>query len=302
MYGEALVRREYRVFVHYDRMREVWSWIRSYLVFFSSDQWSRRVVVWKRRGETPLEAIHRLRKKGVFVRGRRRPIPPAVPIAYAGRLDPMAEGVLLLLIGEECKAVAQYREKDKEYVVDVLFGCATDTGDALGCVTRTASPFQLPTTNDAWNVVLKECVGEHEWAYPVFSSKTVQGKPLFKWRYEGAIDQIVVPTRHVRIDSLVIEEMGSVSIHALLSDVQSRIHEVTKVDDADKSWGNDFRREEVLARWHTVCAHAHEKEYAIITVRCRCAAGTYMRTLAEKIGERVGAPAFAFHITRTHIF
>ena len=51
--------------------------------------------LYKKEGETPLEAIERFRRKNPEYRNEK--------MTYAGRLDPMAEGVLLVLAGNECK-------------------------------------------------------------------------------------------------------------------------------------------------------------------------------------------------------
>ena len=54
-----------------------------------------KYFVHKRWGETPLEALERLRAE--------EGIAADVPMTYAGRLDPAAEGLLIILTGEECK-------------------------------------------------------------------------------------------------------------------------------------------------------------------------------------------------------
>ena len=57
-------------------------------------------------------------------------------MTYAGRLDPMASGVLLVLAGEETKNKDKYLGLDKEYDFEILFGFATDTYDILGKVIK----------------------------------------------------------------------------------------------------------------------------------------------------------------------
>ncbi|MBU2330236.1 hypothetical protein KKG57_02105, partial [Patescibacteria group bacterium] len=82
------------------------------------------VVLEKPVGQTPLEALRLFQE--------RSPIYKDVPLSYAGRLDPMASGKLLVLIGEECKKQKKYHGLDKEYVIEVLLDIGTDTGDVLG--------------------------------------------------------------------------------------------------------------------------------------------------------------------------
>ena len=86
------------------------------------------IVANKELGETPLECIERARiELGLDAN---------MPMTYAGRLDPLASGKLLILMGEECKEKEKYLGYDKEYEIEVLFGIKTDTGDALGQITE----------------------------------------------------------------------------------------------------------------------------------------------------------------------
>jgi tRNA pseudouridine(55) synthase len=84
------------------------------------------ITIYKKKGETPYEALMRLRLA--------RPEYAALPLSYAGRLDPMAEGVLIVLVGEENKYREKYLDLEKTYKVQILFGIGTDTYDVLGKV------------------------------------------------------------------------------------------------------------------------------------------------------------------------
>jgi tRNA U55 pseudouridine synthase TruB len=55
-----------------------------------------------------------------------------IKFAYAGRLDPMAEGQLLILVGDTCKERDKYLNLDKEYEFEILLGLKSDTKDLLG--------------------------------------------------------------------------------------------------------------------------------------------------------------------------
>ena len=84
------------------------------------------VLVEKEIGQTPLEVVTRYKQE--------HPEYANTPIAYAGRLDPMAHGQLLLLVGEACKERDKYLGLDKEYVFEILLGFDSDTHDILGLV------------------------------------------------------------------------------------------------------------------------------------------------------------------------
>ena len=77
------------------------------------------VNLYKNLGETPRERLERLRLQ--------KPHYAHEVLSYAGRLDPMAEGVMLCLVGSANHRREEYLNKGKEYILDVLFGFATDT-------------------------------------------------------------------------------------------------------------------------------------------------------------------------------
>jgi tRNA U55 pseudouridine synthase TruB len=66
-----------------------------------------KIILNKPIGETPLEIINYYK--------RLHPEYRYLPMTYAGRLDPLAEGVLLLLAGEECLKKDEYLSLSKEY-------------------------------------------------------------------------------------------------------------------------------------------------------------------------------------------
>src|SRR3972149_4445698 len=84
---------------------------------------------YKQLGETPRERLERLRAQ--------RPHYEHEVLSYAGRLNPMAEGVMLCLVGSANKRREAYLDLGKEYVLDILLGFSTDTYDILGRVMET---------------------------------------------------------------------------------------------------------------------------------------------------------------------
>lgn len=250
------------------------------------------VVLDKLVGETPLTCVE-------FWREEQMGLYRNIPLAYAGRLDPMASGKLLILIGDECKNQGQYHELDKEYEFEVLFGIRSDSGDVLGIV----EACSIPTiTTTAIKVVLKKMIGTVSLPYPHFSSKTVQGKPLHTWTLEGRLDEIEVPHRHSEIYSLTLLGTHSISKNTLYETVSEKVEKIPPVTDPRKSLGNDFRRPEVRQAWKLLCdSPTAANEFLIAKFRCTASSGTYMRTLAEVIARELGTCGLAYSIHRTKI-
>lgn len=246
----------------------------------------------KRIGETPLQALERARK--------RYRIPSDVPMAYAGRLDPMASGTLLILIGEECKRQKDYHAFQKEYEVEVLLGVGSDTGDILGLVKRGAD-ITLPAPRMIRDM-LTTFVGPYHAPYPLFSSKTVNGKPLFLWALEGRIGEIEIPHQDAEIFALRYRGMRRISSEALLHRVRKNIGRLAPVTEPSKRLGEDFRKEVILASWESLSGVDARTHFPVLRIRVRTSGGTYMRTLAEDIGRILDTHALALSIRRTRIF
>ena len=232
------------------------------------------ISAYKKSGETPLQALERTRKE--------ENISAATPITYAGRLDPLAEGVLLLLVGDECKKKDEYLGLDKEYEVEILFGLETDTQDLLGLISKihVDNVQRVPGKKDP-EIDFKKYEGKFTQEYPTYSSKMIATKE---------VDEI--PTKDVEIYS--IEKLGEYEIRG----IEIAENALTKV----ASVIGDFRQGDIGEEWYAFGEHFPNFPFKIVTLRVKCSSGTYMRSLAERIGRDAGVGGLAYSIKRTQIF
>lgn len=237
------------------------------------------MLIHKPIGKTPLQAIKALQRK--------RPQLQKVKLGYAGRLDPMAQGLLLVLEGEENKKKHLYENLTKTYEVDILFGIATDTYDVMGKITAQKPPA---IHKERVEKTLKEYEGTFAQAYPPYSSKAVNGKPLFKWARENRLHEIPIPTKDVTIFSITLQQWRTCSSQEL----KGRVAIVKSVEGV-------FRQEDIIKEWEKYFAIYPDVVYPLLTVTVTASSGTYMRLLAHALGEKVGIPALAFGIKRTAI-
>ncbi len=243
-------------------------------------------------GETPLAALERFR----LAEG----IPNDVPLAYAGRLDPLAHGTLIVLIGDECKRQAAYHALDKAYDFEVLLQFATDTGDVLGLATYDEKRADLSPARI--KSAVEQYIGIRHVPYPHFSSKPVDGKPLFLWTLEGRLDEIVIPTTAATVYSLEHRETTVLSRSALCDRISALVDSIPPVHGESKALGNDFRRPLIRARWATLFAQVPpDVQYAVLRMRAVVAGGTYIRTLAPALAEALGTSGLALDIHRTAV-
>ncbi len=240
------------------------------------------IVLNKKEGETPLEALENFRKKNTqYLK---------VPMTYAGRLDPMASGVLLVLAGEETKKKEKYLVQEKEYNFQVLFGFSTDTYDILGKVisfkNNSLSKIEL---EEKIKNNLSDFMGKSIQKYPMYSSKTVKGKPLFTYARKG--EEVEIPKREILIKKLELEKISKINNKKLFKNIEKRIKRVK----------GDFRQKEIIKIWTKKLPSLKEQSFYIANLKIKCSSGTYVRTIADSLGTKIDIPALAFSIKRTKV-
>ncbi len=239
------------------------------------------IILNKKEGETPFEALENFRVKNPAYRDTK--------LTYAGRLDPMASGLLLVLAGEEVKKKEIYLAFDKEYEFEVLFGFATDTYDILGKVfIRARQDLTQRVLPKLIKENLKYFTGEFTQEYPRYSSKTVAGKPLFAYARAG--EDVMSPARKVKVKKLELLKIRRISAEKLLENIERRIKKVK----------GDFRQNEILKIWRKNLS-AKKQVFKVGKFKIKCGSGTYVRSIAYSLGERLGIPTLAFSIRRTRV-
>ena len=166
-------------------------------------------------------------------------------VGHTGTLDPMAQGLLVLLIGTATKHQRVLQAHGKTYEALLRFGTQTDTGDAEGRQVRRAPVPSL--TRDRLAAVLASFVGSLEQIPPAYSAVKVRGRPAYWWARHHQV--VTLPPRRVRVEA----------IELLACDAQT------------------------------------------ITFRVDCSAGTYIRTLAEAIAQRLGTVGHLASLTRQRV-
>jgi tRNA pseudouridine55 synthase len=191
------------------------------------------LLVDKPRDHTSHDVIARLRGKFKMKR-----------IGHAGTLDPMATGLLVVLIGK-ATAVSQYLiTLDKEYTGTMKLGVTTNSQDADGEVVETR-PVPADLTEQQVKTAMQGFLGDQYQMPPMFSAIKVHGVPLYKLARKG--EEIAREPRFIR----VIE------------------WELTRFTPPEL----DFR--------------------------VRSTKGTYVRTLAHDLGQKLGCGAHLTALRRT---
>ena len=154
------------------------------------------VVVDKHEGVTSHDIVFKMRK--LF--GTRR-------VGHTGTLDPMATGVLPILIGRSAKASEYLSAEDKGYTAEITLGITTDTEDISGKILTKCDT--LPDQSRVFEVC-REFVGDISQVPPMYSALKVDGKKLVDLAREGITIEREVRTIHISsiIPEVIDEKRG----------------------------------------------------------------------------------------------
>ncbi len=133
-------------------------------------------------------------------------------IGHTGTLDPMATGVLPLLLGKAAKAASLLPDTEKAYQAAFLLGQRFDTGDVTGRLLQTdPTPVPRPLLEQA----LSGFLGDILQVPPMYSAVSVNGQRLYKLARQGV--EVERPARPVHISRLVLESYDETTRQGVLS-------------------------------------------------------------------------------------
>ena len=116
---------------------------------------------------------------------------------HIGTLDPLAEGVLPVLLGD-CTKLSKYLiEHDKTYIATVCLGKKTETGDSEGKIIEEKNISEEDFNEENVKLVLKSFLGKQFQVPPMYSSIKVNGKKLYEYARKG--EKVEVPKREIEI-------------------------------------------------------------------------------------------------------
>jgi tRNA pseudouridine55 synthase len=162
----------------------------------------------------------------------RKLFPRGTKVGHTGTLDPLATGLLVILVGPCTRLQARLQGMDKTYFGTIRFGVKTETGDITG---KTLEEKPVPALDlAALKAACASLVGEVNAPAPAYSAVKHEGRPLYEYARKG----LAVPVK---------------------------------------------ARTSVVRSWDALAWNAPE-----LTHRVECESGTYVRTLAEVLGAKLG--------------
>lgn len=197
------------------------------------------LLIDKPSGWTSFDAVAKIRGLVKQATGLKRP-----KVGHAGTLDPLATGLLVVLVGDYCKRAQEFSKLDKTYQVELTLGEVSTTDDAEG--ERTLQSDRCPAKDEVLEVI-KAFVGEIQQVPPIFSALKIDGQRAYKRARAG--EKPTMEPRKVTIYSISYVEYT----------------------------------------------------YPNITFTTEVSSGTYIRSLARDIGQKLGTGAYMSELRRTQV-
>jgi tRNA pseudouridine(55) synthase len=216
---------------------------------------------------------------------------------HTGTLDPMAEGVMIILTGDDRFKKQDLSDVKKTYQFEILWGVNTDSLDLLGLITDQ----DLNIVNNKFQEIenlekyLGKYLGELNQKLPKFSAKRVKGESAFDLakRNEEMEDHF----REVEIFETNVLSLDQIKATDLKESIIKRVNNVK----------GDFRQDKILVGWKRFFKSLIKEnkvkgsEDIFYISKCEVTASkrTYIRALVRDLAEDLGIPATVHSILRT---
>ena len=191
-------------------------------------------------------------------------------VGHAGTLDPLATGLLIVCVGGYTRLIDTLQAMPKTYTGTITFGATTPSFDLEKAVDETFPTDHI--TNALLQEKRHEFIGDILQVPPIFSAVKVDGKRLYKNARTG--EEVELPHRPVSIQSF---ELGP------LRKVHMQRHEAEVAGD---------RGARIML--HPDYADGWQVDFEVV-----CSKGTYIRSLANDLGQAVGSGAYLSSLRRT---
>lgn len=239
--------------------------------------------IYKPQGMTPFQLIEKLRELKTEYKD--------IKIGFAGRLDPLAHGVMLLTVGEENKLRQKYLSLNKTYRFSVLFGPETDSYDYLGVLQSFKNIKLSQEMKEKLKRFIKGHIGKINQTYPPFSSKTLNGIPLYKLAKKKKIQENELPKREVEIFRFELLGIKQIDSGEIEKDILKNLKKIRGY----------FRQGKIIKLWKELFKENSGSKFILADFEIDCSSGTYVRSLSHNMGLTLGTGAIAFEIFRTKV-
>jgi tRNA pseudouridine(55) synthase len=208
-------------------------------------------------------------------------------VCYCGRLDPMARGQVLLLVGDECKNMEKHLGYIKEYEFEIIFGLSTDTDDPMGILSL---EYYKEDEIKEYCKKIKEYIKVEKFQqnFHNYSSKRIKGKSM--WEYTKQKEVIENPSHHVEIFDVEYKEIKKYDFNEWKTNI---IETINKIDKK-----NNFRQEEIIKNYNNL----NNFSLYALPIKIKVSSGFYVRQLVADIKNHFNISILTYDINRISIY
>lgn len=222
-------------------------------------------------------------------------------VCICGKLDPMAEGQLLLLYDEHCKKMNNYLGHSKTYQFTVLWGFKTSSDDTLGLINNT---ILINNTNIDYDYIeseLQDFTGTYNQQFHKYSAKPVHNNygekhSLWDWTNQDRLDEIDIPSKSVHVNYIKQLKTEKKNFNELKHSIISILE---KIDTTN----NTFCKNDAIHNWNTFNYENlyNTNDVYITTFEAYVSTGYYIRQFISDFGEKTELLGTALNINRIKI-
>lgn len=234
------------------------------------------IPIWKPVGES----THRISKRISEVYN--------IPSSHTGTLDPMAEGVIVVLTGETRLKKYEYAHWKKTYEFEIVLGLSADSLDGLGHIEQRTNVTSLD--EEKLRATLQTLIGSYSQKVPNYAAIKVKGKELHWWARNNRLNEIEIPSRHGEIYDLKLLEIVDITFGEV---AKQTIEEIKKVE-------GDLRQELAIQCWEHIAETTGTKRTKKLHIQVQMSKGLYVRQLSQDILGKLGLHGITLNIKRTY--
>ena len=177
-------------------------------------------------------------------------------VGHTGTLDPLAEGVLPILIGKGTLCSKYLINHDKKYIVNLALGQKTETADLEGKIIEEKNIPDKSLTQSKIEKVLKSFIGKQQQMPPIYSAIKVNGKKLYEYARKG--QNVEIKPREIEIYDIKLMNIDAQKkqiqfevfcgkgtyIRSLCEDIAEKLETVGYMENLKRIQVGDFKIEE----------------------------------------------------------
>lgn len=204
--------------------------------------------------------------------------------SHTGTIDPMAQGVIIVLLGEERLKKYEYAKWIKGYEFEIIFGIATDTYDGMGKITK----INLEKNINAEILLnLKDkFLGKYLQKIPPFSTKKIKGKHMHEYARKGQF--VEIPIKAGKLYQFILLDFSQIKTEIFVKKIIKNVQIIN----------GDFRQNEIIEDWKNFLQKNPEQKLYKAKFYVETSKGIYIRSLSQDICKELDTVGFVYNLKR----